>query len=306
MSEILLYITLFSVLIAVILISLIPLVLFKAAKNSDFELVATENDNIGVLTRALRPLLRAYANLFERRVSAAKLDLIRVKLLRADMLFSLTPHEFIALRRVSLILAMGFGYLITHMLDMDDVPKTIAILGGLAALGHIYPDIWLNDIIKRRKNQIEKAFPFLLDLLVLMMRAGLPFAGAVQQGINKIPDTPLKKEFVRYQRDIRTGLPRAEALDNLSSRIDIPAVTNFTAAIIQAEETGGSITNMLANQAKQRRKERFLRAEKKANEAPVKMLLPLVGLLFPITFMIISVPIIVQFLDSGLIEKLMR
>lgn len=306
MSDILLYIALFTVLAAVVLISLVPLVLFKSAKNPDLELIAAGDDNLGILIRTLRPLLRAYSNVFEKQISAEKLDLLRVKLLRADMLFSLTPNEFIALRRVSMALAIGFGYLIIQLLNMDDAPKTIAILGGAAALGNVYPDIWMNDIIQRRKNKIEKAFPFLLDLLVLMMRAGLPFAGAIQQGINKIPDGPLKKEFIKYQRDIRTGLPRAEALENLSTRIDVPAVTNFTAAIIQAEETGGSITNMLANQAKQRRKERFLRAEKKANEAPVKMLLPLVGLLFPITFMIISVPIIVQFLDSGLIDKLMK
>ncbi|MFV0478348.1 MAG: type II secretion system F family protein [Parahaliea sp.] len=277
------------------------------AKDIDF---MTDNNNgnrnLGLFIRILRPLLKAYSNIFQKYASPSKQEVTRQKLLQAGLLFSLTSSEFIALRRISLLLAMIFGYVIVSLLDMNDVPKIIGIIGGLAAIGHIYPDIWLNDLIKRRKNQMEKAFPFFLDLLVLMMRAGLPFAGAVQQGINKIPDTPLKEEFVRYQRDVRTGMARAEALESLSNRIDVPAITNFTAAIIQAEETGGSITNMLSNQAKQRRKERFLRAEKKANEAPVKMLLPLVGLLFPITFMIISVPIIVQFLDSGLVERFLK
>ncbi|MGD9860799.1 MAG: type II secretion system F family protein [Marinobacterium sp.] len=306
MSESLLYISLAAIVTAVVLISLVPLVILKAAKDPDIELMSSGSDSLGFFLKALRPLLRAYSNVFSKKTKPETLDIIRLKLLRADLLFSLTPNEFIALRRLSLALTTGFGYLIIQILDMHDAPKIVAILGGMAVLGHIYPDIWLNDTIKQRRNQIEKAFPFLLDLLVLMMRAGLPFAGAIQQGINKIPEGPLKREFVRYQRDIRTGLARAQALENLSTRVDIPAITNFTAAIIQAEETGGSITNMLATQAKQRRKERFLRAEKKANEAPVKMLLPLVGLLFPITFMIISVPIIVQFLDSGLVEKLLK
>ncbi len=306
MSDLALFLTLIAVLVAVVCISLVPYTLYRASKRTDFDLIATENENLPPFLKLVHPLLKAYTNLTSKHISAEKFEVLRLKLLQADMLFALTPAEFIALRRLSLVLALAFGYLIISLLDMTDLAKIVAILGGLGVLGHMYPDLWLNDKIKYRKNQMEKAFPFFLDLLVLMMRAGLPFAGAVQQGINKAPNGPLKKEFVRYQRDIRTGLPRAEALENLSSRVDIPAITNFSAAIIQAEETGGSVTNMLANQAKQRRKERFLRAEKKANEAPVKMLVPLVGLLFPITFMIISVPIIVQFLDSGLADKLLK
>lgn len=306
MSELLLYISLAAVLATVVSATLIPMVLLKANARPDIDLSGSESSNLGLLLRNIRPLLRAYTNIFEKKTQPEKLDIMRLKLLKADLLYSLSPSEFFALRRFSLLLALGFGYLITQLTGMTDLPKTVAVLGGLAVLGHTYPDIWLNDKIKQRKHEMEKAFPFFLDLLVLMMRAGLPFAGAVQQGINRIPGGALQRELVKYQRDIRTGLARAEALENFSTRIDIPAITNFTAAIIQAEETGGSITNMLANQAKQRRKERFLRAEKKANEAPVKMLFPLVGLLFPITFMIISVPIIVQFLDSGLVEKLMK
>lgn len=305
MSESLLYISLAAVLAAVVFASLVPIVLIKNRARPDIDLVGTER-NLGSLLRSIRPLLRAYANIFDKKIQPEKLEVIRLKLLKADMLYTLTPNEFIALKRFSLLLALGFGYLIIQISGVTSLPKFVCILGGLTLLGHIYPDIWLSDKIKHRKNEMEKAFPFFLDLLVLMMRAGLPFAGAVQQGINKMPSGALQKELVRYQRDVRTGLARAEALENLSIRTDIPAITNFTAAIIQAEETGGSITNLLANQAKQRRKERFLRAEKKANEAPVKMLVPLVGLLFPITFMIISVPIIVQFLDSGLVEKLMK
>jgi tight adherence protein C len=90
----------------------------------------------------------------------------------------------------------------------------------------------------------------------------------------------------------------------MASRVVIPAVTNFSASVIQAEETGGSLGEVLADQARQRRQERFLRAEKLANQAPVKMLFPLIALLFPITFIIIGFPIVMQLIDSGAFKLL--
>ena len=305
-NSLLLYIAFASILIAIVLIAVVPLVLLRTNKHRDIDLLASDSNSGGLILRMIRPLLRLYTNLLKRELPAVKAAVLRIRLTQADLVMMLNPKEFVALRRFSLLFGLFFGWIIVQLLRMQDAANIFALLAGLATLGHMYPDIWLNDKVKVRKNQIEKAFPFFLDLLVLMMRAGMPFAGAVQQGINKINDGPLKREFIRYQRDIRTGVSRADALESLAARIDIPAITNFASAIIQAEETGGSITNLLANQAQQRRKERFLRAEKKANEAPVKMLAPLVGLLFPITFMIISVPIIVQFLDSGLADKLMK
>lgn len=79
----------------------------------------------------------------------------------------------------------------------------------------------------------------------------------------------------------------------------LPAVTNFVASVVQAEQTGGSLGDVLADQARQRRQERFLRAEKLANQAPVKMLFPLIALLFPVTFIIIGFPIAIQLLEAG-------
>jgi len=84
--------------------------------------------------------------------------------------------------------------------------------------------------------------------------------------------------------------------------VAIPAVTNFVASVTQAEETGGSLGDVLADQARQRRQERFVRAEKLANQAPVKMLFPLIALLFPITFIIIGFPIVIQLVESGAFE----
>jgi tight adherence protein C len=181
-------------------------------------------------------------------------------------------------------------------------PMYIAVVGSLAPFAYLYPDIWLRDRTKSRQVRFEKEFPFFLDVLVLGMKAGLTFTAAVEQAIEQLRAGPVKQEFERYLRETRTGITRRAALDRLAARVVIPAVTNFVASVTQAEETGGSLGDVLADQARQRRQERFLRAEKLANQAPVKMLFPLIALLFPITFIIIGFPIVIQLIDSGALD----
>lgn len=289
--------------LCVVLIFAAPLLLRNSSKKE--ELGVLEERNSGFIG-AIKPVLRAYSHQLEGKVNSYKLELIKSRLMSAGLIYKISPAEFFVLKRVSALIALAFAVFIILALNMQSLLNIAVTLFLLGLLGFYYPDIWLNDKLQHRQRKIEKEFPFFLDLLVLIMRAGLPFAGAVQQSIEKMPNGPLYDELIRYQRDIRTGLVRADALERLGKRINLPAVTNFVAAIIQAEETGGSITNVLAVQASQRRKERFLKAEKKANEAPVKMLLPLVGLLFPITFIIIGVPIAVEFMNSGISSSLLK
>ena len=94
----------------------------------------------------------------------------------------------------------------------------------------------------------------------------------------------LRLEFARVMRDISAGVSRAEALTRMQERVDIKEVTVMVAAMIQAEKVGASLGPVLREQATQRRTERFLAAEKKAFEAPVKMIAPLVVFIFPCTF----------------------
>jgi tight adherence protein C len=294
-----------AVCIAICSIAFIPWLL--ATKNKDAKKDDYLRDSTGGLIKMLRPIIRIYSHFFvEGKINKQKLDRIATRLQTAGLGYVLTASEFIVLQRLSSFFSILFASFIIWLSDTKDPVTILSTIIVIISIGYFYPDIWLRDKVKQRQQEIEKNFPFFLDLLVLSLRAGLPFAGAVQLGLGKMKDGPLKYELSRYQRDIRTGMNRAVALERFSSIISLSSVTNFVASIIQAEETGGSITRLLEEQAKQRRKERFLRAEKKANEAPVKMLLPLVGLLFPITFIIIAVPIAVQFMESGLVDKLFK
>ena len=100
-------------------------------------------------------------------------------------------------------------------------------------------------------------------------------------------------------RDLRAGLSRAEALRRMADRLDIPEVTGFVSAVIQAERMGASLANVMRLQAEQRRNERFQRAEKMAMEAPVKLMFPLLIFIFPVTFLVLAFTIAMKFLGEG-------
>ncbi len=147
---------------------------------------------------------------------------------------------------------------------------------------------------------MELQFPFFLDVLILTMRAGLAFSLALEQAVKIVPSGPVKQEFGRAISEIRCGVSRTEALHRLAERVQLPSISNFVAVVSQAEESGGSLTQSLNEQAKQRRRERFQKAEKLAGQAPVKLLIPLFTLIFPILFIIIGVPLYLDLQAAGM------
>jgi len=128
----------------------------------------------------------------------------------------------------------------------------------------------------------------------------LNLQGAMVQAVSKGPPGVLRDELQRVLRDIRAGKARMESMRAMADRLNEPSITNFTIAVIQAESMGMSMGPVLRAQADQRRSERFLRAEKLAMEAPVKMLFPLIAFIFPCTFIVLFFPIVMKFMDSGL------
>jgi tight adherence protein C len=223
---------------------------------------------------------------------------LQAQLDAAGAAYLISPAEFLIIRRVLGVVGTITAVVAILGFKLRD-PLHIAMAVGFIPLAILYPDLRLREVTKRRQTRFEKDFPFFLDVLVLAMKAGLNFIAALEQAVNSLRGGPVKQEFSRYLRESRAGLSRRAALDRLAARVMLPAVTNFVAAVTQAEQTGGSLGDVLADQARQRRQERFLRAEKLANQAPVKMLFPLIALLFPTTFIIIGFPIAIQLLEAG-------
>jgi tight adherence protein C len=286
--------------LACCLILLLPLALRqRASESADRD--AAWRDELPVVLRLLRPALRWYASGVDRSLASHKRDILQTQLNAAGAAYLITPAEFLVIRRFTFIVGVAVTLYVIFVLDVGD-PLYIAIITTLAPFAYLYPTLRLREATQQRQARFEKEFPFFLDVLVLGMKAGLTLSAAVEQAVDQLRDGPVRQEFSRYQREIRTGVARRIALDRLAARVMIPAVTNFVASVTQAEETGSSLGDVLADQARQRRIERFVRAEKLANQAPVKMLFPLIALLFPTTFIIIGFPIVIQLMDSGALE----
>lgn len=217
------------------------------------------------------------------------------KLRLAGMDYALLPAQFVAYR---IVLAAIAGLLAWFVVAAVQAPWWVIVLAAL--LGYVMPAIWLRDQVLLRRHKTLKTLPFMLDIMTLCVEAGLNLTGALQQAVAKGPVGPMREELNRALRDIRAGKPRAQALRQLADRMDEPSIHNLVSALIQAENTGMDLGPVLRAQAEQRRTERFVRAEKLAMEAPVKMLAPLIGFIFPCTFLILFFPIVMKFLDIGL------
>lgn len=215
------------------------------------------------------------------------------RLQKAGLDFVLTPAQLLAGQAVGMIVGVLAGGCVAQLLEGPLVFPVL--LAGL--FGGVYPVIWLSEQMHARHKDLLKTLPFYLDIITLCVEAGLNLNGALRQATLKGPPGVLRQEFQRILRDIRAGKPRAEALRAFAARVGEPSVTNLVSSIIQAEALGMSLGPLLRAQAEQRRTERFLRAEKLAMEAPVKMLLPLVAFIFPCTFVVLGFPIFMMFKD---------
>ncbi len=240
------------------------------------------------------PLINILANSFGFLLSETKAQSCRLKLRRAGQDYALTPQQFYAGK---LLGAIGFAAL-GLILSGEGGGAVAALIGG--ALGFHYPDIWLRDHTKARNLALLKALPFFLDIVTLSVESGLNLTGALQKAVDRCPPGPLMVEVNRVLREIRGGKPRIEALRALADRLDYAPISSLVSALIQGELMGSSLGPILRAQSDQRRTERFLRAEKLAMEAPVKMLGPLIMFIFPCTFIVLGFPIVMKFMQSGI------
>lgn len=229
-----------------------------------------------------RPLVRPG---FARRMARRFVAMGKPQLLASD---------FIAMQELSALLFGVLGLMLLNLLKGPLIASAFFFL-----FGFLFPYIWLADQIKKRHRQIQRAMPYAIDLLTLSVEAGLDFQAALATVVEKGKPGPLNEEFGILLGEIKLGKTREEALRNLADRIQLAAVTAFVTNLIQADRMGTSLGRILRIQSTQMRIDRTHRAEKLANEAPVKMLLPLVACFFPTVFMILFGPIIFRLIYGG-------
>ena len=241
--------------------------------------------------RTLRPLASRLSGLAQRFASPAKVSRTEQRLTMAGNPGDLRTVDFLGLKLV-IAGATGAGAFFVLFLLAHNPPFAVvaAVVGGV--LGFLLPELWLSRRISKRQHQILLGVPDTLDLLTISVRAGLAFDGALGKVVEKTSG-PLSMEFRRALAEIRVGKTRREALRDVVGRTEVPALTNFIGAIVQAEQLGVPIAKVLQVQSEQLRIERRQRAEEMAAKAPIKMLFPLVGCIFPSMFIVILGPAII-------------
>ncbi|WP_176061009.1 type II secretion system F family protein [Paraburkholderia sp. BCC1876] len=247
--------------------------------------------------RPLWPLVNFVVHHFGGKFSKQLVERTDLQLRLTSLTFLMNARQFIALSIISSIMAALVVLLLMLALGMFSI---LAVIGA-ALLGYYYPRIWTRDVRRRRISQILKHLPIFLDFLTLAVEAGLNINGAIQKAVEKGPAGPLRWELEHVLRDLKSGLNRTEALRRFDDRLRIKEVTNLVGAVVQAERMGSGLAKSLRFQSEQRRSERFQRAEKQAMEAPVKLVFPLLVFIFPITFIVLGFPIVMKFVQEGLL-----
>ncbi len=246
--------------------------------------------------RVLYPVLDGVARFVVRWTPGTTLERIDQKLTEAGLAGSLRPGTFLGLR---LALASGLGVLfaLPQALAEGPVPYRFGFPLVVALLGWQLPALWLSRRIAARKRAVERALPDAIDLLVISVEAGLGFDQALLRVVEKW-DNELTREFAQTLSEMRMGVPRRQALRDLARRVNVDDLNVFIASLVQADQLGVSISQVLRAQANQMRLRRRQRAQELAHKAPIKMIFPMVFLIFPALYVVILGPAIPRIIEA--------
>jgi tight adherence protein C len=239
--------------------------------------------------RVLRPALHRLARLAARVTPGGEMAAVRARLDALGNPPHLGVREFLGLRVVAFGAAVfaaiaGYRLCVGHSLLFGVLG---GLMSGLAVL--LLPDFVVRNAMEKRRYQIRKSLPDILDLLIVSVEAGLGFDGAIAKVVEKMGG-PLPQELGRVLQEMQLGKARVQALKDMAARVQVQEVSTFVAAIYQADQLGVSMAKVLHVQADTMRVARSQRIREMAAKLPVKMLFPLVFFIFPAIFVIILGP----------------
>lgn len=249
-------------------------------------------------SRTVFPFFRRIAQFLGRYTPAGTMEAIGRQLVIAGHPYNLGPREFYGIRIVTTAAGIFLGYMVLARRGLDLLNILLAFCVFL--LLFLFPVLWLRLKVNKRQKLIQKQLPDALDMLSVCATAGLGFDQSLQR-VSEFWNTELSAEFARTIAEMEMGLSRSEALRNLADRLDVPELSSFVTLILQADQLGMSIADTLTSQAEQMRVERHYRAEEQARKIPIKMLLPMVFLIFPAILAIIlgpAVPDLIGFFQN--------
>ncbi len=251
--------------------------------------------------RVLFPMARRLGEIALRFTPQNAIQDTARKLEQAGNPSGIDPTVFWALRLV------GIGAGVLMLIMGSFVPEGSFFTGTTALLFSVgasvvffyMPELWLRSKINRRQKEIRKAMPDALDLLTICVEAGLGFDMAMSK-VQEKWDNELSLIFARVLREMQLGKIRREALRDMASRVGISELTSFVAAVVQSEQLGVSMANVLRVQSDAMRVRRRQLAEEEAQKAPIKMLFPMAFLIFPSLLIILLGPAALILMTSAL------
>jgi tight adherence protein C len=253
--------------------------------------------NQAIFIKLTRPFYKRYfLPLTEGKNKQKYRNLYKQKLANAGLTKDITPEEFMALK-FFMILGGPFAFLIVRFIMEESWPLSITPVMGL--VGYIYPNIWVNGLIKKRADDILRAMPFIIDMLALSVEAGLDFMAAIQRVIEKAPKSPLVEEFETLIRETKIGSSRAEGLRQLGWRVNIIEINSFCATLIAADSVGASIGPILKQLSGELRVKRSSRAEQAGATAATKILIPMIFFILPAVLVAIFAPMVLKMMSGG-------
>lgn len=220
---------------------------------------------------------------------------IRQELMRAGM-YTTSPNTFLGYRVLS---SLTLPLAMVWMIGAAGSAGGLVVLGGIFGVftGWSLPMSVVHRRAQRRMERVEEDLPELIDLLVVTVEAGLGFNGSLRVAAERFHG-PLRDELRLTLQEQRLGLPTSTALTNLLDRCETPSMRSFVRSVLQGENLGVSIGQIMRNLGVEMRKRRRQYAEERAQKAPVKMLFPLIFLLLPALFIVLLFPALYTFLQT--------
>ncbi len=246
--------------------------------------------------RIVRPAIKRVGRLLEQTMPERVRQQIHLDLYLAGRPGGLGTSDFIAIRYLAtgLFCCLGIG---VGLLTRSAVLIALGATTG-AIVGLYLPTFWLRRKVTGRRHEIRLVLPDVLDVLVVCVEAGLTFEAALEK-VGQKYDHALAEEFVRALQEIRIGRARLEALNDMAHRCGVEELNSFVQAVIQSEQLGSGIVKVLSIQSDEIRNRRLLMAQERGARASLKMLIPMVGCIFPTLWVILLGPALILLMHSG-------
>lgn len=246
--------------------------------------------------RILNPMKSRFSTMIQKYTPLKQISTIERKLDYAGRPYNWNASDYLTYQYGTTIAIAVFALVIAWLSGASVINRIMALLLGFIG-GYIFFEMIMENRIRTRKKEIEKALPDVLDLMTVSIEAGLGFDAAMQRVVEKAKG-PIAEEFDETLQEMRMGKTRREALQDLGIRTGVVDLSRFVESLVQADQLGVSLGNVLRNQSDQMRILRRQRVQEQAMKAPVKMLIPMVLFIFPCIFIIILAPAIIQFANA--------